>query len=150
MSEGAKKPEPMFPVDVEGAPKVKLAGREWAIVQPAIGQAKFLVPAIMAIGPTFLQIANAAQAAKSTGDTGAMMQSMAVLDEHTFGKITDIVYFAIKRAYPEIGRGEFDAMPITLFELIAAVPTVMQQVGFVKPVEPGNPTAGEVQAGQQQ
>lgn len=138
-------PQQMFPVDVEDAPRVTLAGKEWPIPQLAIGQAKKVVPAIMSIGPALLRVAEAAE----RNDQAAMVQAMASFDEAAFEKLADIVFNALRRAHPNMGRGEFENMPITVTELFMAIPVVFKQVGFLKVAKAGDTAAGEAQAGVQ-
>lgn len=45
----------------------------------------------------------------------------------------EIVWHGLRRAYPKLTRDEFFELPITLAELIAAFPVVMQQAGGRKP-----------------
>jgi hypothetical protein len=45
----------------------------------------------------------------------------------------EIVWHGLRRAYPKLTRDEFLDLPITLAELIAAFPVVMQQAGGRKP-----------------
>jgi len=45
----------------------------------------------------------------------------------------EIVWHGLRRAYPKLTRDEFFELPITLTELIAAFPVVMQQAGGQKP-----------------
>jgi hypothetical protein len=45
----------------------------------------------------------------------------------------EIVWHGLRRGYPKLTRDEFFDLPVTLAELIAAFPVVMQQAGGRKP-----------------
>ena len=45
----------------------------------------------------------------------------------------EIVWHGLRRAYPKLTREEFFDLPVTLTELMAAFPVVMQQAGGRKP-----------------
>lgn len=137
----------MFPIDLEGAPKILVAGREWSIPKLAPKQARHVVPALMGMLPLVARV----QAAATTGgdgtqiDSGRIMDAMAGIDEETFRKLETAVFWALRRGYPQLGQGEFEEMPMDLFEMLNALPVIMRQTGFIKQ-RSGSDPAGEVQA----
>lgn len=139
----------MYPVDVEGAPKIMLGGKPWPIPELAIGQAMHVVPALTAIMPvlgTMLSAVSFDAAGKPVVDEKKMMTMMGMIDEPTFAAMADAVYWSLKRATPGLGRGEFDQMPIKVTELFQALPIVLKQVGFI---EPTKASAGGAQVGEE-
>lgn len=136
------RPAPMFPVDLDSAPKITLAGRQWAIPQLAIEQARHVVPALMSILPKMGRLVGAVE----SKDEQQILLSASVIDEPTFDALANATYWSLKRGYPQLGRGEFDQMPISLIELIGTLPVLLKQVGFIvaKPdTAKDAPTAGE-------
>lgn len=146
----AKAPALMFPVDLDGAPKVTLAGREWSIPPLAILQASKVVPALMELLPLIGSIQAAidvdADGAVTTKDAAAMMRAMASINEQTYATIAKAVFWSLKRGYPQLGQPEFDNMPVTLPELLNSLSVIMRQTGFIKPKAAGEAPAGEAQA----
>lgn len=147
MSE-AVRPEPMFPVDIESAPKITLAGRQWPVPEMAIAQAKYALPAMMSVMPALSPLMGAIDDGPDAKvDPTRLLGAMQGLTTEVYEAIATAVFWAVKRGTPGIGRGEFDEMPISLHELMAALPVVMKQVGFLKPAAPGDAPAGEAPAG---
>jgi hypothetical protein len=142
----------MYPIDIEGAPKIILGGKPWAIPELAIGQAMYVVPALTSIMPILGRMLSAVTAGpdgKVAVDEKQMMALIGMIDAPTFAAMADAVYWALRRAVPGIARGEFDQIPIKVTELFAALPIILKQVGFIEAAKPAAgdvPTAGEVQA----
>lgn len=146
----AKAPTLMFPIDLEAAPKVLLAGREWAIPQLAILQASKVVPALMDLLPLIGKIQSAievsADGTVTTKDEAAMLRAMASITEETYATIVKAVFWSLKRGYPQLGQPEFDNMPVTLPELLNSLSVIMRQTGFIKPKASGEVSTGEAPA----
>jgi hypothetical protein len=125
MSDVAVKPAPMFPIDLENAPKITLAGREWAIPTLAIAQNRIIVPAVMKTLGLMKQIASAVE----QKETNANWYQQLEIGTEDFDRLCTITHAALTRGYPSMSRGEFDQMPISFAELVAAAPIIMNQTG---------------------
>ena len=147
--EEPKAPAQMFPIDLDGAPKILLAGKEWAIPALAPKQARHVVPSMMKIIPLVGKV-QAAVTIEPGGEIKAdqklMMSAMASIDEDAFEAVSTCIFWSLKRGYPQLGQGEFDEMPISLPEMLNALPVIMQQIGFIKPKAAGEKPAGEAPA----
>jgi hypothetical protein len=149
MEEPKAAPPQMFPIDLDGAPKVLLAGREWSIPKLTPKQARHVVPAMMKI----IGLVAKVKSAVTVGDDGQvstdqqlMMAAMASIDGETFESVATCIFWSLKRGYPQLGQGEFDEMPVDLPEMLNALPVIMRQIGFIKPKPPGEKPAGEESA----
>lgn len=146
----ARRPEPMFLVDIEGAPKIVLGGREWAVPQLAIKQSRHVVPALMEILPLVTQLAGAvmpgADGRPQVIDQAVLFRAMGTISEQTYEAASRAIFWALKRAHPGLAQAEFDDMPITMPELFAALPVVMRQTGFIKSKPAGDAALGEEEA----
>lgn len=135
----------MFPVDIDGAPKVVLAGREWPVPKLAHAQNKIVVPAIAKLFPKL--------SGTLLGGGVDLNAVLAVLDEEAYQLLGRIVYAALTRGTPGLGQGEFDQMPVTLIELIAAFPIIVEATGFFAPAgtegrePPGEPSPSTISTG---
>lgn len=138
------KPAPMFPVEIDdNTPKIKLAGREWPVVPPAIKQGKKIVAALVGVMPNIARIMPALE----SQDAAQMTVAMSAVDEAFLDAISNAVYWSLVRGTPGLALGEFEEMPIEVFELLNALPVVMAQIGWLKAGKPGDKPAGEAPAG---
>jgi hypothetical protein len=138
------KPTPMFPVDLDGAPSITLGGREWKVPKLVHGQNKRIVPAAMRWMPTLLPLLAAAQAE----DASALIAAADALSEESYETLGMMARVAISQAHPGIGAGEFDQMPVSAMELLAALPVIIEQTGMFRKRQPGDadPPPGEKSA----
>lgn len=146
------RPQPMYPVDVEGAPKIMLGGKPWPIPELVIEQAMHVVPALTSIMPILAKMLSVAAPdanGKVTVDEKQMVGMIGMIDETTFAAMAKAVFWSLRRATPGLGRGEFDQMPIKITELFAALPVILKQVGFIEAAKGetgGVPAAGKTEA----
>ena len=146
------RPEPMYPLDLDKAPKITLGGKPWAVPELAIGQAMHVVPALTAIMPVLGRMMTAVvtdESGKTSIDEKKIVAMIGMIDEATFASIADAVFWSLKRAKPGLGRGEFDQIPVKVTELFAALPVILKQVGFIEPAKEGAggaAAAGEAEA----
>ena len=56
------------------------------------------------------------------------------------------VFWALKKATPNMSQAEFDEFPVTLPEMLNALPVIMRQVGFLKAKPEGEQNPGEAPA----
>lgn len=108
--------KPVFPntsAAYEDTPKVTLAGQEFPIPLMAPRQNRILVPALM------------------------RMKNI-TKDELTTEQYDDFVLIiatALTRAHPDTTRDDVLDMPITVAEMMLAIPVIAQQTGVVKMVK---------------
>jgi len=115
-----------------GTPTIVLAGREWAVPRLAPRQNRIVVPALLELIP---KIVAARQEAVRTGDAGSIAQLARYLDTASYDRLATIVFTALTRAAPDLGRAEFDDMPIDTLELVASVRIIAGQAGLLKHAE---------------
>ena len=119
-------------IDTDGAPKIKLAGKEWPVPLLAAKQNKIIDPLIMKLIPIF---------AAWKEDKGRALSQVA---EEQYESLQIICYTALKRANPQLTRDEFDDLPISLHEMIEAFPVIAEQTGlFVKQSSESAASQGE-------
>lgn len=129
----------MSEVSLEGAPKITLAGKEWAIPALAIKQARIVVPALLSIMPTISKIIGSIGA-----DPASMFQAIGEMSEADYDAMLRAVFHSLKRGYPTLTLAEFDEMEINTREIFEALPTIIQQTGFLEKKDkqtPGEATA---------
>jgi hypothetical protein len=112
------------------APKIRLGGADWAVPELAAKQIMRLVPALGRLE----QLGRV----KSGG--------FETLTEDEIKWIYDVAFIALTRAYPDLIREAFDDLPITIDEIVTAIPTIARQAGLRRktPNAPGAAPAGEV------
>jgi len=159
-----RRPVNRFPMDVENAPKISLAGMEFPIPVLVWKQNRVIEPLWWEVAPVYYAFmkasvaatvaaaADAGEAAKLTVDTERFMNEVPKLSQKTLETLATIVYTAITRATPGFSQGEFDNMPIGGMELLHAVAVILPQTGIfvasrAAPKSAGEPKAGEADAG---
>jgi hypothetical protein len=50
--------------------------------------------------------------------------------------LSEAVFWALKRAHPQMARDEFDDMPIATLDMVDAVGTIAQQTGMMRKADP--------------
>jgi hypothetical protein len=109
---------------------ISLGGSSWSVPPLAVKQNKIVDPLIISLLPIF---------SKWKEDPG----SISKIGHEQYENLITIAYTAITRAKPEFTRAQFDDLPVTLPELIAAFSIVAQQTGiFAKATSSGEATAG--------
>lgn len=114
-------------LDLSGARTVCLGGREWIVAPLSLRQILAIadfVPKLSAIGVDSL--------------SGERLAPLA-----------EVLWHGLRRAHPRLTRDEFLDLPITIAELVAALPVVIEQAGGRR-VEAGETVAsgGAVAAGE--
>jgi hypothetical protein len=107
-------------IDLASARVVRLGGRDFHIAPLSLRQILAIadyVPKLSAIGPDNL--------------SGERLAPLA-----------EVLWHGLRRAYPALSREEFFDLPITVAELVAALPVVIEQAGGKKV----DATAGEAVA----
>jgi|GEM_PF-4904620 len=120
-------------------PSVRLADRDWPIPLLGITQNRVVTPAIMKLLPELGRIFAAVSAAQDGGTVPHLE-----ITEETFDLMANAVYAAMTRGTPGLARAEFENLPISVFDLIAALQVVIQQSGAFK--QGGDAAAGEARA----
>lgn len=114
---------------------IVLAGREYAIPQLAIRQNRHVE--VLAARHRDYYV----RAYKANGEL--------MLLDLTEGEATDfseIVYWALTRALPTLTKEQFEAMPITMTEVMTALPACLVQSGLFKVAAEPAPQTGEVRS----
>jgi hypothetical protein len=94
-------------VDVSAARAVRLGGRDWLIAPLSLRQ--------------ILAIADFVPKLSSLGaDT---------LSGERLAPLAEVLWHALRRVYPRLTRDEFFDLPITIADLVAALPVVIEQAG---------------------
>jgi len=155
-----KRPENKFPIDIENAPKIVLAGMAFPIPKLGWKHNRVIEPLWSQISAKYSTLAHAwakladeARAAEVQGtkvDLGEkVLANFPEIPEELVDKLATIVFVAITRGMPGFSRGEFDNMPFGSMELCSAIPTILAQTGFyVYTPAGGEPPKGEAGAGQ--
>jgi hypothetical protein len=94
-------------LDLSAARLVRLGGREWTIAPLSLRQ-------ILAIAD-FVP--------KLSGITAEAMSG------ERLAPLAEVLWHGLRRAYPNLTRDEFFDLPISLGELVAALPVVIEQAG---------------------
>lgn len=117
-------------LDLSGARTVRLGGREWMVAPLSLRQ--------------ILAIADFVPKLSVVGANSLSGERLAPLAE--------VLWHGLRRAHPQLTRDEFLDLPITIAELVAALPVVIEQAGGRR-VEAGEAiasggatTAGEMSA----
>lgn len=103
-------------VDLTAARTVRLGGRDFTV-------APLLLRQILAIADHVPKLAGI---------------SSATLSGETLAPLVDVIWQGLRRAHPNLARDELLDLPITIPELVAAFPVVVEQAGGRK-----EPAAGE-------
>ena len=112
--------EPAENLDLAAARLVRLAGRDFHVAPLSLRQILAIadqVPKLSAIGAENL--------------SGERLVPLA-----------EVVWHGLRRVYPKLTREEFLELPITIGELVAALPVVIEQAGGQK----AEPSLGEISA----
>lgn len=114
-------------LDLSAARVVRLGGRDWTVAPLSLRQ-------ILAIADYVPKLSAPA------GDN---------LSGERLMPLAEVLWHGLRRAYPGLSRDEFLDLPITVAELVAALPVVIEQAGGRR-VEFTDAAAGEAQAGEAQ
>ena len=94
-------------LDLAGARTVRLAGREWFVAPLSLRQ----ILAIADFVPKLSAI------------------SVEQLSGERLAPLAEVVWHGLRRVHPTLSRDEFFDLPITIGELVAALPVVIEQAG---------------------
>ena len=108
--------------NLDAAPiaKVKLAGRDWDV-------APFTLRQVLAVADFVPKLSTI----NASNITGERLRPM-----------TEVVRIGLQRAYPQMTEAEFYDLPISIAEIVAAIPAVIAQAGGRRAEDP----AGEPEA----
>ena len=115
-------------------PKIKLGDTEYVIPKLAIKQNKHVEPLVAKHLQFFLD-------AKNKIATKAILQ----LTEQEAEDFTKIVYYCVTRGKPELTWEQFEALPLSMKDIMLSLPTCVQQSGLftTQAAAGGNPAPGE-------
>ncbi|HUZ31498.1 MAG TPA: hypothetical protein VMV19_05230 [Xanthobacteraceae bacterium] len=114
-------------LDLSGGRSVRLGGHDWIVVPLSLRQILAIadfVPKLSAIGTDNL--------------SGERLMPLA-----------EVLWHGLRRAHPRLTRDEFFDLPITIAELVAALPVVIEQAGgrrLDSAETPGSTGTGEMLA----
>ena len=113
-------------LDLSGARDVQLGGRRWKVAPLSLRQILAIadhVPRLSAI-------------------------SVETISGERIAPLAEVVWHGLRRAYPTLSREEFFDLPITIGELVVALPIVIEQAGGrrLDIAGEGDASAGEAQA----
>lgn len=128
--------QPKYPVVIDGAPTITLAGMEFPIPMLAIKQNRVVVPALLRLSGMLKSIGDAV-----AGQADPLWFTKIAISTEDFDLMCEIVVAGIQRATPGFSRGEFDQMPIALPDILNAVGTIAGQTGMMAQVK--GTTTGE-------
>lgn len=94
-------------LDLTGARNVRLGGRDWLVAPLSLRQ----IIAIADFVPKLSAL---------TADT---------LSGERLAPLAEVLWHGLRRAHPRLTRDEFLDLPITIAELVAALPVVIEQAG---------------------
>jgi hypothetical protein len=120
--------------DLDAAPKVTLAGKEWPVPLLVPRQQRIVIPKLMSLMKT-LAVGGAIDAAS--------------ISTEQYDDLIDVIYHGIVRGSPTVTKEAFIDEPITLLELIKAIDVIAAQTGMMAKKEPlpGEALAGNSQTG---
>lgn len=113
-------PRTFTQAELDAAPKIKIAGKEWPIPVLAPRQNRRILPRMSRMGS--FNIANTTEAD---------------LDD-----MYEIVFWALTRAHPDLNQNDFMDWDIPLSELLPAMPIIAKQTGLLE-VRPEGEDEGE-------
>jgi hypothetical protein len=113
-------------------PKIKLAGVEYVIPPLAIKQNRH----VEVLAARHL---NYFAAVRRSGDRVRLLD----IPEEQAEDFQRIVYFAITRARPALTLEAFEELPVSMLEIMAALPVCLAQSGLFKPATEAAPPTGE-------
>ncbi|MET4238623.1 hypothetical protein ABIB07_001841 [Bradyrhizobium sp. RT10b] len=119
----------MSPLELEGLPKITLAGKDFPIALLAPRQNRIVIPKLIALMQGF-----------TDGHKADVLNPMNLTTQQ-YDDLCDVVWVAVTRATPTLTKEAFLDMPIDLLELIAAMDVVAKQCGVMK-------RAGDVKPGE--
>jgi hypothetical protein len=94
-------------IDLSGARDVRLGGRDWKVAPLSLRQILAIadyVPKLSAI-------------------------NVETLSGERLAPLAEVLWHGLRRAYPKLTRDKFYDLPITIGELVAALPVVIEQAG---------------------
>lgn len=124
----------LSPIELDAAPKITLAGKDYPIPLLVPRQNRIVIPKLLSL----MKALTAGDAVKIVDPTN--------LSTAEYDDLIDIVWIAVTRATPTLTKEQFLDMPIGLMELISAMDTVALQSGAMKRSGEAKPDLGEASA----
>lgn len=118
-------------LELDAAPKVTLAGKEYPVPMLVPRQQRIVIPKLLSL-------------MKSMAANGRVDPTSLTTEQ--YDDLLDLVYIALTRGTPDLKRDDFMDTPSSMLELIAAMNTIAEQTGMMKRETPGA-ASGEAQAG---
>jgi hypothetical protein len=105
---------------MDDAPIITLGGQQWSVPQLPLSNSSKVIPIIQ----------------------GLVSLDITKLTEDDINSLGKVAYYGIKRGSPDLTLDAFLEMPVTLEELILALPTISHQAGLRKAGAPGEAQGG--------
>jgi hypothetical protein len=139
-------PQPCDPPP-QGSKFITLAGKQWPIPRLALKQWRIVMPNIFKLfgelGPMF----ESAMKARSATTAPEVLIKQFNLTSAQIDLLGDTVLVSLHRAHKGITVDQFQDMEISLEELLAAIPIIMEQTGLFDSKKGAPPVVGEATAG---
>lgn len=119
---------------------IRLAEQDWPVPLLAPRQNRIVIPKLLAV---FKKLLSQLPPEYQLGDK-ISVNSLASIEITTeqYDDMSEVVWLALTRAHPKLGKDEFLDMPITTAEMSAALMTILKQTGHLKVgVDQGEPVA---------
>lgn len=113
----------MDQVELAEAPSITLGKKPWKVLELSTRQMIRIVPAMSRLDKIDFKI----------------------ITEDQLETLYGIAFVAISRAQPQLTKDQFDDLPITVQEMMAALPVIARQAGLEIPKD-GDATSGEAPA----
>jgi hypothetical protein len=120
-------------LELDTAPKVTLAGKEYPIPLLAPRQNRIVIPKLIELMKAFTE-----------GGALSALNITMKLTTQQYDDLSEIIWVALTRGTPSLAKDDFLDMSIDLMELIAAMDIVAQQCGVMK--RAGEAKPGEAKA----
>lgn len=93
-----------------GEVRVTLGGTAWTLADLAPRQYRKVIPALIGLGT---------------------LATVADLDEGRIDRLVEAYYWALTRAQPTLTREQWDEVPVSVIEMIEALPVLAEKAGLV-------------------
>jgi hypothetical protein len=145
-------------------PCIQLAAQRWPIPPFGVKQLRYVVPAVSRVTKAMRELAErrlaaltpeqkAAILAQVPGDAATMGEDRALrnrlwaitdfpvemsseMTDEVFEALTTAVFWALRRAHPQLTFDEFEELPIGMIELINCVGIIADQTGMMRKADP--------------
>lgn len=131
--------------EIADSPTIVLGGRTFHIPPLTSKENRVVVGALGSITGVLGKVEAALAQAEPKAAMLAMLMKGFPIDEQGYARCLDALHAACTRAYPELSRAEFEALPIGPDEVLIALPVLMtQSFAFTRKKKEGGTGAAPV------